>query len=154
MLIEFQSDWNDYPCKMWGGAKYLNGYGHLVVDQKHYSAHRWVWFNEHGEIPAGADVMHACDTPACYEIRHLGLGTHTDNMQDAKRKGRTRGSEGSNHPRSVLTEAQVEDIKSLLSLPDKPSHAEIGRQYGISAQAIYKIDQGITWKHVEVGCQF
>lgn len=34
--------------------------------------------------------MHLCDNPRCIEPTHLQLGTHKDNSQDAKKKGRMR----------------------------------------------------------------
>lgn len=61
-------------------------------------AHRIAWEMTHGTIPMGLYVLHRCDTPACVNPEHLFLGDQTVNMQDAKRKGRTRcGNTGKTH---------------------------------------------------------
>jgi hypothetical protein len=41
--------------------------------------------------PLKGHALHKCDTPACLEERHLFEGTHTENMKDMARKGRTGG---------------------------------------------------------------
>jgi hypothetical protein len=47
-----------------------------------------VWEETRGPIPDGLHVLHRCDIPACVNIDHLFLGTHSDNMQDIVAKGR------------------------------------------------------------------
>lgn len=50
--------------------------------------HRFSWELHFGSIPAGLQVLHACDNPACVRPTHLMLGTVTANAIDAIRKGR------------------------------------------------------------------
>lgn len=65
------------------------GYGQFAITPEEvFSAHRfsYLWFV--GEIPEGLQVLHSCDNRKCVNPDHLFLGTHQDNMDDMKRKGR------------------------------------------------------------------
>ena len=64
------------------------GYAQIGYGGKTWVHHRLVWTLEHGEIPEGMMVLHRCDNPPCINIDHLFLGTHQDNMDDRRRKGR------------------------------------------------------------------
>ena len=76
-------------CQIWTAAANSDGYGHLVVDGKLQKAHRVAWELANGRIPAGLQVLHRCDVPACIRVDHLFLGTVSDNMRDMLRKGRS-----------------------------------------------------------------
>jgi hypothetical protein len=41
-----------------------------------------------GAIPDGVQVLHRCDNPECINVKHLFLGTISDNMNDMYAKGR------------------------------------------------------------------
>ncbi len=75
-------------CIEWQGAKHRNGYGLVRIDGIGFKVHRAVWTLVKGEIPKGMHVLHTCDNPPCFNIKHLFLGTHLDNMRDRKAKGR------------------------------------------------------------------
>lgn len=89
-------------CIIWEGKIWAQGrYGMDVLNGKSIGAHRAAWIRENGEIPDGLIVCHKCDNGVCVNVNHLFLGTHRDNMQDCKAKGRLnspvqRGSNNNN----------------------------------------------------------
>lgn len=75
-------------CWEWTGSR-VRGYGYFGAWGRVRLAHRVSWQLRHGEIPPGLCILHRCDNPSCVRPGHLFIGTQRDNMQDAKRKGRT-----------------------------------------------------------------
>lgn len=65
-----------------------DGYGRFSIGGNDMSAQRAAWIVAVGPIPKGMHVLHDCDNPPCCNPAHLFLGTHTDNMSDARRKKR------------------------------------------------------------------
>jgi len=57
--------------------------------KRRIAAHRLALMLRTGEdVPAGALVLHSCDTPACTNWRHLRIGDHRQNQLDAVARGR------------------------------------------------------------------
>jgi hypothetical protein len=76
-------------CWLWTGSTTPYGYGNFSLGHRRYvGAHVFAWEQEHGPVPPGMEVCHECDVPRC--VRHLFLGTHTENMRDMAAKGRWR----------------------------------------------------------------
>lgn len=80
-------------CWMWTGSKTPRGYGRLTVRQQGSEyAHRFSFRLHGGALGTGVECCHSCDNPSCVRPDHLFAGTHSDNMRDASRKGRTRNT--------------------------------------------------------------
>lgn len=75
-------------CWEWTGHANRSGYGRVTRRGRDLFAHRYSWELANGPIPDGLIVCHRCDNPPCVRPEHLFLGTHSDNMRDAQRKGR------------------------------------------------------------------
>ncbi len=74
-------------CWEWIMSKYKNGYGQIKVFGKMVSAHRYSYEIHKGPIKSGFEVMHTCDVKSCINPDHLIVGTHGQNMADARERG-------------------------------------------------------------------
>lgn len=89
-------------CLVWTGPfvqNYKVRYGTLMLDEKHWLAHRLMYFLTYGPIPEGKVVMHTCDNGLCIDPSHLKLGTQTENMRDAADKQRFPGQRRTHCPK-------------------------------------------------------
>lgn len=76
-------------CWNWTGGKSERGYGRMHIGRKPVPAHRVSLFLETGLWPPdGKDVCHHCDNPSCVRPDHLFVGSRSENMKDASKKGR------------------------------------------------------------------
>jgi hypothetical protein len=85
-------------CWLWTGCSFhkrqyaAHRYGYMSVKiegiWRTKTAHRLMWAAMHGWPTRDQCVCHRCDVPLCCNPEHLFLGTHEDNMQDSRQKGR------------------------------------------------------------------
>lgn len=130
-------------CWFWRGYKTRLGYGYLAV-AKHRPilAHRFSYIFYKGPISDGLHVLHACDIPACINPNHLKLGTHADNLADAKNKGRMQ--RGGKRWNAKLTPSRVRAIRK-----DKRVYAAIAAKYGVDPSLISYVKTGKIWQHIK-----
>ncbi|WP_186445743.1 HNH endonuclease signature motif containing protein [Paenibacillus cremeus] len=142
--IEFIIDDNGcFVCTShYASSEESGGHIRYWFDKKVSVMHKFIYNELFGEVPEGLVVRHTCDNPKCINPEHLILGTQGDNVRD--KVERNRQAKGEKVHTSKLTEEHVLEI-----LKDKSStNADLGRKYGVIADAISKIRLGITWKHV------
>lgn len=137
-------------CWLWTGTV-SKAYGRIWDGHGHQqAAHRASWELHYGDIPAGLWVLHHCDTPLCIRPDHLWLGTSADNIADMDAKGRRAASTPPYHRghainTSRLVEAQVREIRRRFA-GGGVSLAALGREYGVSGEAIGYIVKRLHWR--------
>lgn len=114
------------------------GYGTVAINGTRHLAHRVVYEHHHGPIPDGLVVRHSCDNPPCVNIRHLLLGTHSDNMRDMMMRARSTNAK--------LTDEQVREVRRLLATGH--SLSQVATLYDVSKQSVWQLSRGYTYSHV------
>lgn len=126
-----------------------NGYGQFSVGYgktaEKMGAHRASYIIHVGEIPSGLVVCHKCDVKCCVNPQHLFVGTSSDNMQDASKKGRMKGAQnaprGERNKKSKLTAAAVAEIRSSTR-----RMCDLAEKFGVSKMTIWMARSRRSWK--------
>ena len=132
-------------CWLWTACTDGGGYGLLKLagTRTNVKAHRYSYEQYNGNIPTGLMIRHTCDTPACVNPEHLELGTHDDNMNDRRLRGRT--AIGVNHSQAKLTVDDVNVIRSRLHNGD--TQRVIATDYNIAQSLVSAINTGKLWRY-------
>lgn len=136
-------------CWIWNAGKFTAGYGAYQVDGKVRYAHRIAYELINGPIPAGAHLLHSCDTPACVNPDHLTAGTHQDNIQDAISKGRWMSAKrvkhlGKLHESQVIHGMRRRDPAKRTPKPVERPSLPVGWAYASEAR------KGTTARRIEL----
>lgn len=158
-------------CWEWQGSRQAFGYGGIQVDGKKWRTHRLSYFVFVGALPEGMLVCHKCDNPPCVNPSHLFLGTHSDNMMDASKKGRigagdhhwtrriperlltrkksdtTNMRRGERHGIAKLTAEKVREIRAFRRVLGW-SQQQIADVMGVTHKTIGNILAGKIWTSV------
>jgi HNH endonuclease len=136
-------------CIEWPFAQDGHGYGVIHdIRQKRIRKAYAVSFELHNGISVseGMEVCHNCpdgDNKLCINPRHLFMGTHQNNMQDAADKGLM--AKGTEMPNAKLNDDKIRQIRSIQGI----TNTEIARRFGIAHQYVTKILRREVWKHVQ-----
>ncbi len=142
---KFLGEMTESGCVLWKGS--VNVRGRPVVnygDGLRMYAHRASYIINVGPIPDGLCILHCCDNPLCVNPVHLFLGTHTDNMEDMARKGRS--NRGENVSTAKLNEDKVREIRRRYAQGE--SGPKLGNEFGVSAGTIRLVAKRLKWTHV------
>lgn len=131
----------DSGCWEWQAFCMPNGYGLFSIQGSNSLAHRVSYQLFVAAPDPMMDVMHSCDNPKCVNPAHLSLGSRTDNMQDARKKGRS--AIGEKHGHSKLTAVQVLEIRDAAG-----QQREIAKAYAVSQATVSDIKVRRKWAHL------
>lgn len=130
----------DGGCLEWTGARNL-GYGVVWDGKRTTTVHRIAWRAANGEVPNGFELDHLCRNRACWNISHLEVVSHAENVRRGmSRWPVARGEANGNHK---LTMHQVQDIRR--EFRDGATKSGLSREYGVSRGNIRFILSGVTW---------
>lgn len=136
-------------CRVYQGSLDRDGYGRPSLAgfdgrRRQVRLHRWVWEQVYGPIPHGILVRHKCDTPGCFLLDHLELGTHADNAKDREDRGRGVRAPGERNGKAKLTAAAVREIRQRCA--DGETQAAIAADYGVDRSLISYVHHGKLWR--------
>jgi hypothetical protein len=131
-------------CWEWGGSKWDNGYGRIMVGRKRRKAHRISFLIHNGFLPKGKLVCHTCDNPSCCNPEHLFLGSELDNSRDSVSK--LRHAFGERNGLAKLTEQEVRYIRGVKAPRTSSVCSELAAKFGVSLSTIYHVRSYCTWK--------
>lgn len=114
--------------------------------QKPVGVSRLVCLAFHGEPPEGKPwALHKDDVPGNNVPWNLYWGSPGENCKDKDRNGNTPRKE--KHHSTILTEAQVADIKARYKPKTKKNGSfALAKEYGVHRTTIENIVSGRTWK--------
>lgn len=134
------------PCVRPVGLKpSKSGYFATHMAGRPMQIHVGAWMLKSGmEVPDGLEVRHMCGNGGrgCCNPHHLTVGTHAENMADARPTWRR----GEDHWSSKLTERDVREVRRRLR--EGESQRSIARAFGLHQVTVSQIKLRKRWAHL------
>lgn len=129
-------------CWLWtGGRRGSEGYGGFYIAPREcVSTHRYSYELCVGPIPEGMEVCHTCDNPPCVNPAHLFLGTHADNMRDAREKRRFPRKPGEAANPAKLSNADAAAIRERYAR--RVTYPQLAERFGTTRDVIGHVLRG------------
>jgi hypothetical protein len=153
----------DDDCWIWRGARTAHGYGQIGAGGTYrgrpiraLATHVALAIDGRPRPSEAHVAMHRCDNPHCVNPRHLQWGTHRENMEDMRAKGRSAAQ--------VRAAAQMDEAALWLGrsgvtklTPDQVRYIrtsdktlmELADELGVTNQCVSLVRQGKTWAKIK-----
>ena len=135
-------------CWLWPGATNGNwsgqGHGQVFVGTEKFYVHRLSMTVFGKKNPGPKHVLHKCDTPPCFNPKHLYLGTEKDNSRDRMDRGQQ--ARGSRVGTSKLTAKEIRAIRREGAIYG--NQPLVAKKYGIHRMSVSRIVRRVTWAHL------
>jgi len=115
-------------CWIWPYGVNANGYGCVGKNKKIIEAHRFMYQQIIGAVPAHCELDHICKNKLCVNPSHLEPVSHAENCRRGKQ-----------------TKLTKENVKEIRRLSSKLSQREIAEIFKVSRASIGLILQGKRW---------
>jgi hypothetical protein len=115
------------PCWIWQLWTTHDGYGRYNSKM----AHRVIWEEVNGPIPAGMQLDHLCCQPSCVNPDHLEVVTNAENS----RRGST----------TKLDWDKVREIRRCIA-DEGATHKALAERHGVCVATISHIASGRNWR--------
>lgn len=141
----FYTSIEDAPdhCVEWPGYRDKDGYGrYSPPGLNQIGAHTWQIKLLGLTINIDQVVAHTCDNPACFNPKHLYVGTQKKNQQDMLERNRLGLRKGETNNQATLSDAEVSEIRSVYT-GARGELTALGKRYNTSRVTIRNIVKGI-----------
>ena len=143
-LIQAITSHRSNECLIWPFTKHRDGHGRIRFNRADQYAHRVAFYITYGRWPFPIG-RHICDTPACFNPRHVIDGTDADNSRDMVIRGRS--GKGSANASAKLTEDAVRSMRHDY-FSGRSTVDQLAKRYLVTASTAKRAIDGKTWKHV------
>lgn len=137
-------NYSEDQCLIWPFYTTKSGYGSVSFNSKQMFAGRAMCFLAYGPPPTeNHEAAHSCGNGAggCVHPKHIRWTTPVENNSDKKKHGTL--LRGETHPKTILTEENVKEIRFLGQGWMKQK--EIAEKFGISRSSVEDIIHRKSW---------